>query len=321
MTDKIILGKQPMTGKPVELPAGKKILLLGTSGAGKSFCAKLILKKWLKQHGKGAFVLDAMNEYYPHSDYYKLPSMQLPDDATGFNPFDLMDKNEIIETLEYLADVANIDIDFDMKNEQSLSDIRDNLDAVGKTLFDKMLSVYNDTAFNSEIKYSPGGLVVSMRKPTETQHRFYLALALLRLEKEIMNTAKNEPKLLLIEDAWILEYNPILRRVLNRLINHADKRNLTIVITNQLMLATPVNLEKINDIIMFRSDNAASVREALGIPESFAPYMNKLQRGMCYVYDKKTCEPARITATEEEWNHFNTTPWSYDEHEEKFGLA
>ncbi|MDE1816873.1 MAG: DUF87 domain-containing protein, partial [Thaumarchaeota archaeon] len=106
----ITIGINYNTGAPIiynySMRANYNILILASSGAGKSVTAKLILKRLLEKYPTAlAFIVDPEGEYEKIAKYLKIEPIRITGgEELGFDPFKMFDKTS--DAVNVLCEIA-----------------------------------------------------------------------------------------------------------------------------------------------------------------------------------------------------------------------
>ena len=105
------LGRNRDTGAPVIYDINQRknhnVFTAGTTGSGKSFTNKLLLKRFLeKRPNTMCIVVDPQGEYLPHAQYFGLEGMEIrPGQQYGLDPFALFDS--ALEAADLIGSATN----------------------------------------------------------------------------------------------------------------------------------------------------------------------------------------------------------------------
>ncbi|MFY9301258.1 MAG: ATP-binding protein [Candidatus Nitrosotenuis sp.] len=321
----VVLGLNIRTGAPIiydyMLRENYNILLLASSGAGKSVTAKILLKRLDNKFPDAKiFVVDPNGEYERVAEFLGLDVLKVTGEETlGLDPFVLFDATDAADVL---ADLKNV-------NEVIRTEFR--AKAIGCKSIKEFHSRVNDKAkeylsdlvqgkMSSVLEGEPtisDRTIISLRG-TDGQDRVFLLLLLVlgKIWKKINAMEQRIPKILLIDEGWMLFMKNTSGKFLNMLARVGRKFNVIFVFVTQ----RPEDIIE-NDFGRAIADNAGTkiflqnteqatdkIKTAMSLSDEEADLIKSLQRGQCLMLTKDYRLFCQITPSNEELMMFSTTP-------------
>ncbi len=240
----LVLGINTDSGAPVIFDFQKRtnynVAIIGTSGSGKSFTAKMILRRLLEKYPDSlCFVIDPMGEYYDIASSLSLDRIQITgDDELGFDPFKLL---EPADAADILGNVTRAPEDV-VKQFRKFSDKVDSIDKLYDMLKDnpesqKWLDDLVDGPLAKMMRGTPkisDRLVISMRKADGKPHEIMLLiLALNKVWKRIEEMPQDAQKIVLLDEAWMLFKMEGAAKYIEQIVRMGRKRNVKFLFVSQ----------------------------------------------------------------------------------------
>jgi hypothetical protein len=328
--DGILLGLDTTTYAPViwnyKQRDNYNMVILASSGAGKSVTAKTIANRLLQKNKDTAlFIIDPQGEYERLSQLYNATVIRLAEPIPlGLDPFRLFDKriatNVIADVLNAPETVRKEILAVGLDPSTSISSINDLYEMVGEESKKYLLDLVKDprmqpstTAYGNRIIFSLKGTYGG----SKTMEAFLLTLALAKIWNLIYNLPLQTPKVLLIDEGWMLFNIETTAKFVNLIARTGRKLNVILmfltqkpedVITNEHGRALLDNAET---KILLRNDHTASskIKDALQLSQQEEDILPMLQKGECLLIVKRTKLKVRITPSREELELFATTPF------------
>ena len=336
----VFLGVNRLTGAPVifdpHLRMNQNLIILGKSGAGKSFTSKILLTRLLQKHKNLAFfIVDPENEY---SQVGKLADAEVLDLTTqkqiGLDPIRIFSDNKDTAA-SILADLAGI---VDNRSYQELRSIvgvsRDllevyqnsppNLKDALETFItgpDSFLTMGQPQHFSPRMVFNLSAL---HRQLSMTQRRSltFQAANVLVFSKiwQALDDTKflplNVPKLVIIDELWLYTSLPAAASFLEGVSRRGRKRNVTLLLNSQRLADVLDNasgkavIENCATKVMLRQDESAIRLAGQTIGLSLAEMENllELEQGQGLLLSGDIHLPIDFVATQEEYNIFTTKP-------------
>lgn len=323
--DGITLGMNVITKAPIiydyKMRDNYNIAILATSGAGKSVTAKTIVNRLLKGDTH-LYIIDPQGEYERLGSMYDANVIRLTDSKElGLDPFLLFDKSNACNVI---ADILNapetvrkeiialgLDVRVKLNNIDMLYDI------VSENTKRYLIDIVKDVRLkgNTTIKYRT---IFSMKSTYGSKARdsFLLTLALAKVWNTINNINIQTPKILLIDEGWLLFNIETSAKFINLIARVGRKLNIIFIfitqrpedlITNEYGRAM---LDNADTKILLRNDYTASLKiaEALNLSNEEREMLPLFSKGEGLILTKDYRLRVAIIATKEELEAFSTTP-------------
>jgi hypothetical protein len=329
--DGILLGLDTTTYAPViwnyKQRDNYNVVILASSGAGKSVTAKTIANRLLQKNKDTAlFIIDPQGEYERLSQLYNASVIRLAEPIPlGLDPFKLFDKriatNVIADVLNAPEPVRKEILAVGLDPSTNINSISDLYELVGEESKKYLLDLVKDPRLQYEGNASYGNRIIFSLKGTyggsKTMEAFLLTLALAKIWNLIYTLPLQTPKILLIDEGWMLFNIETTAKFVNLIARTGRKLNVILmfltqkpedVITNEHGRALLDNAET---KILLRNDHTASskIKDALQLSQQEEDMLPLLQKGECLLIVKRTKLKVRITPSREELEMFATTPF------------
>lgn len=321
----VILGVNLSTGAPIIYDYTQRenynILLLASSGAGKSVTAKTILKRLDDKFPDAKiFVIDPNGEYEKVGEFLGLDVIRVTQEQNlGLDPFKLFDATDAADILA------------DLKNANEIIRTEFRAKAVGCKTVKEFYTKVNQKAreylsdlvrgqISAVIEGEPrisDRIVISLRG-TDGQDRIFLLLllALGKVWKQINTIEPRIPKIILIDEGWMLFMKNTSGKFLNMIARVGRKFNVVFMFVTQ----RPEDVIE-NDFGRAIADNAGTkiflqnteqaadkIKTAMSLSDEECDLIKSLSRGQCLILTKDYRLYAQILPSREELDLFSTTP-------------
>lgn len=239
----IAIGVNHDTGAPVifdySLRANYNILILASSGSGKSVTAKLILKRLLERRGDAlAFIVDPEGEYEKIADYLGMEPVRVTGGGDlGFDPFRMFDSpadaaNVLCEICQAPPLVAN---SFLAKCEgaSTLGEFYSRLSEQERMYLVNLVEGPMAALFRGEPRVSDR-TIISLKGTYAEDHVAKIAfLALAKLWKRISSAPPEIPKILLIDEGHLVFRLSSAAKFVDLLARMGRKKNVIFIFVSQ----------------------------------------------------------------------------------------
>jgi len=335
----VFLGINQLTGAPVifdpYLRMNQNIIILGKSGAGKSFTSKILLTRLLQKHPNLAYyIVDPENEY---GEVGRLSGADVLDITTqkqvGLDPIQIFSDNKDTAA-GILADLVGIE------DNRSYQELRG---AVGAS--HDLLEVYQNSSTTLKDRLSPfvtgTDSFLTMGQPQKFSHRMVFNLSALHrqlamTQRSLTFQAANVlvfskiwqmldntkflplhiPKLVIIDELWLYTALPASASFLEGVSRRGRKRNVTLLLNSQRLadvLENPAGkavIENCASKIMLRQDESAirMASQTIGLSTAEMETLLELNQGQGLIVAGDIHLPIDFLATNEEYNIFTTKP-------------
>jgi len=336
----VFLGINQLTGAPIvfdpHLRMNQNIIIMGKSGAGKSFTSKILLTRLLQKHPNLAYyIVDPENEY---GEVGRLSGADVLDITTekqlGLDPIQIFSDNKDTAA-GILADLVGIE---DNRGYQELRG------AVGAS--HDLLEVYQNSSSTLKDRLSPfvtgTDSFLTMGQPQKFSHRMVFNLS--ALHRQLAMTQRRSltfqaanvlvfskiwqmldntkflplhiPKLVIIDELWLYTALPASASFLEGVSRRGRKRNVTLLLNSQRLadvLENPAGkavIENCATKVMLRQDESAikMAGQTIGLSTTEMETLLELNQGQGLIVAGDIHLPIDFLATNQEYNIFTTKP-------------
>lgn len=241
--NEITLGVNYSTGAPVifdyTMRANYNILILASSGAGKSVTAKLILKRLIEKYPEAlAFIVDPEGEYERIAEYLKIEPIRITGGRElGFDPFEMFEKEvDAVNALCEIADVPPLVAkSFQAKCEgvKSLEEFYAKLSKEEEGYLVNLLKGPVATLFRGESRIGDRTIISLKGTYAEDYVARVSFLALAKLWKKITTAPVETPKILLIDEGHLIFRFVSAAKFVDLLARMGRKKNVIFVFISQ----------------------------------------------------------------------------------------
>ncbi|WP_103287642.1 VirB4 family type IV secretion system protein [Candidatus Nitrosocaldus islandicus] len=326
--DGIMLGENIVTKAPIlydyRVRDNYNCLILATSGAGKSVTAKLLLTRLLSRYPNAyCYVIDPQGEYERLQGMLGASVIRLTGyEQLGLDPFLLFDK---VEVADIIADIAEAP-DTIRKELRSVSQYCNTIFDLYEKCSDNA-KLYLVDLVNSPISLIFKGKTMLQQRNIlslkgayagEAKVTMLLILALARAWKQINSLPANIPKILVIDEGWMLFTMHSTARFVNLIARVGRKLNVIFIFITQRPEDVIANeygralLDNADTKILLRNNELASAKisEALQLSNEEKNLLVNFMRGEALLLTREYRLRIQIKPTEEELQLFSTSPIS-----------
>ncbi|MCL2135616.1 MAG: DUF87 domain-containing protein [Candidatus Bathyarchaeota archaeon] len=336
----LFLGLNRLTGAPVmfdpHLRMNQNILVMGKSGAGKSFTSKIILARLLQKHKNLAyFIIDPENEYSNIGHLYGADVLNVTTNhQLGLDPVQIFSDNKDTAT-GILSDITGITNNHEYQelrtiigNSHDLIEVYQNSPTHLKehltplvTGPDNFLTMGQPHNFSNHMIFNLNAL---HRQLTITQKRSltFQAANILIFSKiwQMLDNTKflplHIPKLVLIDELWLYTSLPASASFLEGVSRRGRKRNITLLLNSQRLADIVENpsgravIENCATKILLRQDESAIrfTGQTLGLSNTEMETLLELGQGQGQITAGDIHLPINFLSTDEEYTVFTTKP-------------
>jgi len=336
----VFLGINRLTGAPIvfdpHLRMNQNIIVMGKSGAGKSFTSKILLTRLLQKHPNLAFfIVDPENEY---GQVGRLSGAEVLDITTekqlGLDPVRIFSDNKDTAA-SILADLTGIEGNRNYQELRSIvgasqdllevyqnspSNLKDQLETF-ITGPDSFLTMGQPQKFSNRMVFNLSAL---HRQLAMTQRRSltFQAANVLVFSKiwQALDDTKflplHVPKLVIIDELWLYTSLPASASFLEGVSRRGRKRNVLLLLNSQRLADILENsagkavIENCATKVMLRQDESAIklAGQTIGLSVAEMETLLELEQGQGLITAGDIHLPIDFLATNEEYNVFTTKP-------------
>lgn len=332
----VFLGQNSSTGGPILYDIGLRfngnVAIIGTSGSGKSFTAKMFVKRLLERYSSvndddkdrpAVFIADPMNEYYTHRDYYGLDGILVTgEEQLGLDPFKLLRRRDATSMLINILKSANTPIGNEIaaNTDETVNSVEDLYNKVNKDA-QSALAPFIHGAFGQIMKGNPkmsDNTIISLRgaTPDSINDQISLLLILSYIWKRISELPREQLKIVIVDEAWMVAAIPGASERINQFVRMGRKLNLKFVFISQKVTdiseehgAEGRIIDNIATKIIMRVDegNMEHDQKVLGLTDDEKKRILDFDKGMGIILTEKHRVFASFYATPEETaKYFNS---------------
>jgi type IV secretory pathway VirB4 component len=324
--DGIKLGMNIITKAPViydyRLRDNYNIVILASSGAGKSVTAKTIVNRLLAKYDCYLYIIDPQGEYEKLSRLYNANIIKLYDnEQLGLDPFMLFDKSN---ACNIIADIINAPevikkeiIAFGIDPTISINNINELYDKISNDAKRYLIDIIKDNRLKGSLLLDDRA-ILSLRGSygSKSKDSFLLTLALAKVWNTINNLPVNIPKIILIDEGWLLFNIDTAAKFINLIARVGRKLNVILLFLTQRPEDLIINeygralLDNSDTKILLRNDFTASLKiaEALQLSKEEQELLPILMRGEGLLITKDYRLRVQIMPSIEELRLFATNP-------------
>ena len=339
--DGVYIGTNELTSAPIMFDYTKRVnynmTILGESGYGKSMTTKTYITNFLsminsrfgKEHRIMMHVLDLHGEYVDLAEYLKMDVVDLTERTEmGLDPFSVMAKKDQAAAL--LAEATEMP-----ENLKSiLVSLSDDVNSC-EEMVDKLKSDSGHHEKERKLaatylaQFAQGGIarmfrgekkigdrtIISMRNVDKTkENAMLISLALQKLWRDIRNTPRYVPKLLVIEEAWFLLMMDSTATILDSIARSGRKENVHMIVLTQNpdeVLNNSHGMAIINNsstkLLLHQDANSADMlQKMLKLSNSEKEEMTSLDRGQAILRSDTNRVKIMVRPTPQQLKMFGT---------------
>ena len=300
------------------------ILLLASSGAGKSVTAKTCLARLsCKYPDAMIFIIDPNGEYEAVAKYLKLNLIKVTQESKlGLEPFNLFtpaDAADILGDITKAPDTVRKEFRAKAGGCSSVRELYDKVSCEARRFLVDLIEGTISNVLHGSLKFE-NKTVVSLRGTSgEERVSMLLLLVLGKIWKQINLAPARIPKILVIDEGWMLFQMASAGRFLNMIARVGRKFNVIFMFVTQ----RPEDVIE-NDFGRAVADNAGTkiflqnteqasekIKSAMAISEIEADMLKSFGKGECLFLTKDYRLRVQISPTKEELGIFSTTPTEF----------
>jgi hypothetical protein len=328
MPNGIPIGKNLDTGAPViydyTMRTNTNMVFLASSGAGKSVTMKTIIARLVEKYPNShVFIVDPHGEYGGLGKHMGIPVVNITESTDlGFDPFRLFENKEdaadMVSEISKATDLVRKAFRSVASECNSIKDLYDKVDDEGKKYLVDLVSGFTEKILAGESKLGDK-VILSMKGTTGDERTSMLLLfALGRLWKEIQTLPVSVPKILVIDEGWLLFRMSSAGKFLELVARAGRKYNVIFMFATQQ--PEDVLEDRYGRAIADNSDTkfilgntekaTQKIKESLDLSDQEAGMLPAMHRGQALLLTKDHRLRVQITPSKKELEIFSTTPGS-----------
>ncbi|WP_179368133.1 VirB4 family type IV secretion system protein [Candidatus Nitrosotenuis sp. DW1] len=297
------------------------ILLLAASGAGKSVTAKTCLTRLSGKYPDAMiFIIDPNGEYEAVTEHLKLNSIRVTQESKlGLEPFKMFTPSDAADILGDITKAPDtVRKEFRAKAEKcsSVKELCEKTSDEAKKFLVDLVEGPISNVLQGDSRFEDR-MVISLRGTSgEERVSMLLLLTLGKIWKQINSSPTRIPKILVIDEGWMLFQMASAGRFLNMIARMGRKFNVIFMFITQ----RPEDVIE-NDFGRAIADNAGTkiflqnteqasekIKNAMALSDLEADMLKSFGKGECLFLTKDYRLRVQITPTKEELKIFSTTP-------------
>lgn len=320
----LALGINADSGAPVIFDFARRanynVAIIGTSGSGKSFTAKMMLSRLLARHPDSlCFVIDPMGEYHRIAASLGLGRVRLTGgDNLGLDPFRLLAPADAADVLGRVTRAPeDVVKQFRRFSDRvgSVAQLHESLDAGSRRWLDDLVEGPLSGLMRGEPRF-PDRLVMSMRRADGKPHEaMLLVLALARVWKRIEEMPAATQKIVLLDEAWMLFKMEGASRYVEQIVRMGRKRNVLFLFVSQNVGdvageggARIIDNMETKVLMSMEEDAADESARILGLSGEERSRLKSFEPGHALLITKKHRLHVRLEPSSDELELFDTSP-------------
>ena len=333
----VILGYNMDSGGPIIYDIMRRtngnIVIIGTTGSGKSFTAKIFIKRLIQrlfdedgtQEGPAVFIIDPNNEYYHHREYYGLDGMIITSDKElGIDPFKILDP---ADAAGILASVTEADEkDKAVANEfykhadkvKSVHDMYDKVSVDAKKYLEHLVDGPLANIMKGESKITDR-TIISLDNATGKPHEILILLLVLnKIWNRVLGLPKNRRKIIVIDEGWLLGKMRGAMSYVEQMVRTGRKHGVYFVFISQRVDdishdrgAEGKMIDNVGTKILMglEEDAAKNAQEVMKLTDEEKERLTRFSKGQGLMITEKHRVKIKFEATKEETTkYFDTQP-------------
>ena len=324
----LVLGINTDSAAPVIFDFQKRsnynVAIIGTSGSGKSFTAKMILRRLLEKHPDSlCFVIDPMGEYYDIAHVFGLDRIQITgNEELGFDPFKLLEPADAADILGNVTRAPEDVVKQFRKFSDKVKSIDELFDALkGNPESRKWLDDLVDGPLAKMMRGTPkisDRLVISMRRADGKPHEIMLMiLALNKVWKRIEEMPQNVQKIVVLDEAWMLFKMDGAAKYIEQIVRMGRKRNVKFMFISQNVddiaqdrggASRIVDNMETKILLNMEEEATDSASKILGLSQQEASRIKSFESGHAIMLTKKYRLHVKFEPSASERKMFETSP-------------
>ena len=323
----IVIGNNMITGAPVVYDytnrVNSNILMIGSSGRGKSVTSKTFLTRLLEVYPDAmAFMVDPKAEYAEIADKWNLQVIDADKmEGLGMDPFRTFEKKT--DAADVIADICDVGSnDVPIRNEMiekseecnSVYELYQKVDKVAKRYLKSLQTEEMKKIMEGDNELS-SRTVISLEGKSRSAISTLTVLAFAKIWDTITKLPKEQPKIVIVDEAWRLFQKENSARVVAEIGRLGRAYNvIAVFITQEVddITTNPVGRTFANNaatkfILGLEAQAAKQIQDALDISPDERELVQEYEKGQALLLTKGYRLRIKVVPTNEELELFSTT--------------
>ena len=323
----VVIGNNMITGAPVVYDytnrPNSNILIIGSSGRGKSVTSKTFLTRLLEMYPDAmAFMVDPKGEYAEIADKWKLEVVDADKmDGGGYDPFRIFNKKtDAADITADICDVGNTDIPIrnemiaQAENCNSVYELYEKVNEKSKEYLKSLMTDDMKNIMEGDRKIG-NRTVISLEGKSRNAISTLTVLAFAKIWHTILQLPKEQPKIVIVDEAWRLFHKENSARVVSEIGRLGRAYNVIAVfitqevddITTNDVGRTFANNAATKFILGLEPQAAKQIQKALDISPEETELLQDYEKGQALLLTKDYRLRIQVKPTKEEMELFSTT--------------
>lgn len=327
----VLLGRNIYSKGPVIFDIGKRtnynIAVIGTSGSGKSFTAKILLNRLNQKFPDShVYVIDPTNEYGRIANFFGMDTLNITksDEELGLDPFQILDAQDAADILSEITnapDTTRIQFQKYCDKASSIKEFYKKLSKKDREYLDHLIDGPLSRVMSGYPKLNTQKrIVVSMEggATATDSEAMILVLLLNKIFKICHDLPVTTRKILVVDEAWRMFKMPHTAKYIDLIVRMGRKLNIMFVFISQrvedISEESQGGIGKIIDniatkIMLGLNEQAAQkAKEVLNLSEKETENLKRLSKGQALFLTEEHRVFTKFEPTAQEKEMFDTTP-------------
>lgn len=309
------------------------VTIIGQTGSGKSFTAKIFVKRLIERvlaedetdEGPAVYIIDPMNEYYNHREYYGLDGMIITgDQELGIDPFKILSQTDAAAVL---ASVTKADEkDTGVANEfyryadkvESVHELHEKVSDKAKEYLQHLVDGPLSKIMKGESQITDK-IIISLNGATKKPHEIMVLLLVLnKVWNQVIAMPKTRPKIIVVDEGWLLTKMKGAMDYIDQIVRMGRKLNVKFVFISQKVddIAQDKGpegkmIDSMGTKILMKLDegSAKSAQDIMELTNEEKERLTRFSQGQGLMITEKHRIKIKFEATEDETKtYFNSRP-------------
>ena len=309
------------------------VTIIGTTGSGKSFTAKIFVKRLIERvlaedetdEGPAVYIIDPVNEYYKHREYYGLDGMLITgDEELGIDPFKILSPTDAAAVLATVTEAEEKDKAVSnefFKHADKVGSVHELYDVVSdeakkylQHLVDGPLSkiMRGDSQLTDRV-------ILSLNNATGKPHEVLILLLVLnKIWKQVVTMPKTRQKIIVVDEGWLLTKMKGAMDYIDQIVRMGRKENVKFVFISQRVEDISQDkgpegkmIDSMGTKILMKleEDSAKEAQKLMNLTDEETERLTRFSPGQGLMITEKHRIKVKFEATKDETEvYFNSRP-------------